>query len=79
MNLTDLRRGQKFIGPDGRTHEVTTPASDHPHGFVEVRDLSMTDAEAAALLAAPGAVERGCDPREGFFAFTHPVDVEVIG
>lgn len=73
-----LDRGQRFTGPDGTTlFEVVTPASEHPRGWVDVRDLSMTDEEAAALVATPGAVERGSDPRRGFFAYSHPTYVNL--
>ncbi len=79
QNMEDLPRGAEFIGPDGHTrYLVTTAASEHPRGWVEVRNLSMTDGEAADLLATPGAVEPGCDPRDGFFAYTHPTPVEVV-
>lgn len=77
--MQDLPKGARFIGPDRRTrYEVITPAADHPSGWVDVRNLSMTAAEAVERLATPGAVEPGCDPRDGFFAFSHPVEVEVL-
>lgn len=77
--MQDLPKGARFIGPDGRTrYEVTVAAGDSPQGFVETWNLSMTGDEAAALLATPGAVEPGVDPRDGFFAYSHPVTVEVI-
>lgn len=76
--ITDLPRGARFIGPDGRTNLVTTPAAEHERGWVQVRDLSMSDADAARLQATPGAVEPGCDPRDQFFAYSHPVEVEVL-
>ena len=78
-DMQDLPAGARFIGPDGRTeYRVDTPAAAHPNGWVEVRNLSMTDAEAGALLASPGAVEPGCDPRDGFFAYSDPTSVEVL-
>jgi hypothetical protein len=77
--MTDLPKGARFVGPDRRTrYEVSVPASEHARGWVSVHNLSMTDAEAAELLATPGAVEPGCDPRDGLFCFSHPVEVEVL-
>lgn len=78
--MQDLPADTRFIGPpDGRTeYVVTAAASADPDGRVQVRNLSMTDAEAAHLLASPGLVERGCDPRDGFFDFAHPMPVEVL-
>lgn len=77
--MQSLPKGARFIGPDRRTeYEVTTPASEHPRGWVDVRNLSMSDAKAERLLGTPGAVEKGCDPRDGFFAYSHPVGVEVL-
>lgn len=76
--MTSLRKNAEFIGPDGRTHyRVTRPASAHPHGWVEVRNLSMTAAEARAAIKR-GDPEPGCDPRDGFFSYSVPVDVQVI-
>lgn len=77
--MHELPAGARFIGPDGRTeYQVTTPAAEHPHGWVQVWNLSMTDAEAAVLSATPGAVEPGCDPRDGDFCYTVPVEVDVL-
>jgi hypothetical protein len=76
--MTDLPRHARFIGPDRRTiYRVTTAAADHERGWVMVRNLSMTDAQAAAAVAA-GGFERGDDPRDEFFAFSAPVEVEVL-
>lgn len=77
-NMQDLPKGARFIGPDGTEYEVTTPASEHRNGWVNVRDLSMTEDEAQRRLATPGAVEPGEDPRDGFFSYTQPVEVEVV-
>ncbi len=77
--MTNLPRGARFIGPDTKTrYLITRAASEHPHGWVEVRDLSMSDELVAQLLATPGAVEPGCDPRDGSFAYTLPTEVEVL-
>lgn len=76
--MQDLPKGATFIGPDGATHKVTLPASEHPSGWVVVWNLSMPDDEVLRLMNTPGAVEEGSDPREGFFAYSHPVAVEVI-
>ncbi len=43
---------------------------DHEHSWLEVRDLTMTDAQAAARIAEPGGVEPGCDPRDGVFCYS---------
>lgn len=59
-------------------YQITRSAAEHPNGWVEVYNLTMTDDEAERLLNTPGAVEAGCDPRDGFFAFSHPVEVEVV-
>ncbi len=78
--MNALPAGTRFIGLDGRTrYEVTMPAADHEDGWVEVRDLSMTDAEAQQLLTTPGAVQPGCDPRDQVFLTGQvEADVEVI-
>lgn len=81
--MQDLPAGAVFHlltgGADDRTHyQITTAAIDHPDGWVEVRNLSMSDARAEQLLNTPGAVEKGCDPRDGFFAYSHPTEVEVV-
>jgi hypothetical protein len=76
--MQDLPKGAHFIGPDGAEYKVTTPASEHPSGFVEVWNLSMPDSEVLRLLDMPGAVEQGCHPREGFFAYSFPTEVEVL-
>ncbi|SCL21162.1 hypothetical protein [Micromonospora aurantiaca (nom. illeg.)] len=89
VDMHTLSRGDLFVGPDGTTrYEVVTPASEHPRGWVDVRNLSMTDDEAAALVERPGAVERvrdaetgemvPGDPREGFFAYSHPTYVDRV-
>lgn len=77
-NMQDLPKGARFIGPDGVEYKVVTSASEHRNGWVDVWDLSMTDAEALRRLNTPGAVEAGCHPREGFFAYTFPTEVEVL-
>jgi hypothetical protein len=68
--MSALDTGEHLVGPDGATlFEVWTRCSDHERGWLMVRDLSMTDDQSAALLAAPGAVEPGSDPRDGFFHY----------
>lgn len=77
--MQELPRGARFVGPDGHTeYQVTRPACEDPRGWVEVWNLSMSDAEALRRLDTPGAVEQGCHPREGFFAFSYPTNVEVL-
>ncbi len=72
VDMNSLGAGDQFIGPDEKTrYEVTTPARQHEQGWTEVRNLSMTDEEAAAR-----TVEHGCDPRDGFFAYSHPTYVQ---
>ncbi len=67
QRMRDLPRDAQFIGLDRRTrYQVTTPASEHADGWVEVRDISMTGLEAEQLRAA-GGVAPGQDPRAGFF------------
>ena len=68
--MAELVAGEHIVGPDGVTlHEVWTSCGEHERGWLEVRNLSMTDDQAAVLLAEPGAVEPGCDPRDGFFCY----------
>jgi len=74
-DLNDLPKDTHFIGPDGARYKVTAPAADHKHGFVFVWNLSMTDDEVQRRLPA---CEPGTHPREGFFAFSHPAEVEVL-
>jgi hypothetical protein len=88
--MDSLADGDLFVGPDYFTasgptlYEVTTSCAQHEHGWLEVRDLTMTDAEAAGRLAQLGGVEPGCDPREGFFSYAPDtrllrVDAELRG
>lgn len=74
--MEDLAKGDWVVGPDESTvYEVTSDPEvkgvevNNPHVWVEVRDLSMADQEADRLLAEPGAVEPGQDPRDGFFTY----------
>lgn len=74
IDMTALGKGDRFLYRGGR-YEVTVPASDHPRGWVHVRQLGITDAQAAAMPAEPG-----CDPRDGLFNFPPGhVQVERIG
>lgn len=76
-DIHDLARGERFIGPaDGATYEVITPASEHPMGWVDVRNLSLTDEQVAEVADEMG--RDGADPREGCFAYPGPMAVEVI-
>jgi hypothetical protein len=76
--MQSLPTGARFIGPDGRTeYRITRSAAEHEDGWVDVWNESMTDAEAQRRIAK-GDVEDGYDPREGVFAYSHPVDVEVL-
>lgn len=68
--MWDLEIDDWMVGPDGATlYEVTSACADHEHSWLLVRNLAMTDAEAAALLDDPDAVEPGEDPRDGFFSY----------
>lgn len=72
VDMNSLEAGDQFIGPDDKTrYAVKTPASQHEHGWTEVRDLSMTDEQAAAAGASDGN-----DPRDGFFSYSHPTYVQ---
>ena len=76
--MTDLPAGAQFIGPDGKTlHEVTVSAADDPHGWVHVRDLSMSGFEARRMIER-GEVEQGTDPRDGVFIYSDPVPVKPV-
>lgn len=80
--MTTLKRGQHFTGPDGHTeYVVTTPASEDKRGWVLVWNLSMSDDE---VLKRMKYAEKDHDgkpvhPRSGFFAYSFPTYVEVIG
>ncbi len=76
--MQDLPEHAEFIGPDNRTrYRVTKSAANHEHGWVEVRNLSCTDEEALKY-ADPRYVADGGDPRDGFFDYSSPVEVEVV-
>ncbi len=76
--MSDLRKGDEFVGPNGRTrYRVTRDMGSHPNGFLDVRNLSMTNGEARAATKR-GDCEPGCDPRDGFFSYTSPVTVEKV-
>lgn len=90
-----LSVGDRFVDSGGRLLEVTGDCASNRQGWLFVRDLTMTDDEVAALVARPGAVPAGEDPREGIFAAsyrdnlalmrvlaseeTRPTQVDVIG
>jgi hypothetical protein len=77
VDMTTLDRGERFIGPDGHTvYVVTTPAAEHEHGWVFVRNLSMSDEEAARRAEHPDVY--GPDSRGGFFAYSYPTYVQPI-
>lgn len=68
--MGDLKAGDRFVGPDEKTvYAVTGECAKHKNEWLFVRNLSMTDQQARELLAEPGAVEEGCDPRDGFFDY----------
>lgn len=72
--MQDLPKDAEFIGPDRRTrYRVMKPACEYAEGFVDVWNLSMTREEEQCLVASGD-----WEPRAGFFADSHPVDVEVI-
>ncbi len=77
VDMTTLKRGDQFIGPDEHTrYIVTTPASEHEHGWINVRNLSMPDEEAVRRAEQPDVY--GPDSRGGFFAYSVPVYVERV-
>jgi hypothetical protein len=77
VDMTTLNRGDQFIGPDEHTrYIVTTPASEHEHGWIDVRNLSMPDDEAVRRAEQPDVY--GPDSRGGFFAYDMPVYVERV-
>ena len=64
--MEELATCDQFTGPTGATtspdgaatlYEVWTRSADHEHGFLEVRNLSITPDDAPGQLAEPGAVE----------------------
>jgi hypothetical protein len=68
--MGELKERDRFVGPDGMTvYAVTGECASHKNGWLFVRDLSMTDQQARQLVAEPGAVEEGCDPRDGMFTY----------
>ncbi len=72
--MQDLPAGAEFVGPNkGTRYRVLKPASDHELGWVDVWNLSMSREEELKQITAGNP-----EPRVGFFAFSHPVDVEVI-
>jgi hypothetical protein len=74
-----LSVGDQFVGPDGHTlYEVTGDCASTQYGFLEVRTLSMTDEQAAALAATPGLVAPGCDPRDGMFAYPDTTAMHMV-
>lgn len=74
--IEQLITGDRTTGPTGAPvhpapilYEVVVGCAEHPHGWLIVRNLSMTDAQAAALVR-DGAVEPGAHPRCGFFSYS---------
>lgn len=74
--IEQLIAGDRTTGPTGAPahpapilYEVVVGCGEHPRGWLVVRNLSMTDAQTAALLRTPGAVEPGAHPRCGFFPY----------
>lgn len=72
--IEQLVVGDRTTGPTGAPvhpapilYEVVTGCGEHPHGWLIVRNLSMTDQEAEELLRG-GAVEPGTHPRCGFYS-----------
>ena len=55
--------------PHRSLYEVVTSCDEHPHAWLDVRNLSMTDQEAEELLRS-GAVEPGTHPRCGFYSYS---------
>ncbi|GAA0645589.1 hypothetical protein GCM10010174_80720 [Kutzneria viridogrisea] len=62
--MSTLAVGDRFVGPDQKTvYTVTADCASHPHGWLFVRDLTMTDEQAVSLEDGDG------DPRIGFFNY----------
>ncbi len=68
--IAQLVAGDRIVMPVGNTvYEVTVDCAHNENGWLFVRDLSMTNAQAAAITAEPNTVEGGTDPRDGFFTY----------
>ncbi len=79
VELTALGRDDWFIGPSGDLYEVAQPAAEHPSGWVEVTDLSMSD-DAEQAAQRRGVAEPGTSPRDGFFSYATLVTIDrVVG
>lgn len=66
--VDELSVGDRIVGPDQETIYAITGDLARI-GLLFVRNLTMTEAEASARLAEPGAVEAGADPRDGCFFY----------
>jgi hypothetical protein len=81
--MSALRQGERFEGfnyqADGRptVYRVTLPASENVRGWTFVWDESMSDTEAAAIVAEGGA-ESGVDPRARLFPCSFDYHVRVL-
>ncbi|WP_045740788.1 hypothetical protein [Actinoplanes rectilineatus] len=74
--ITSLPKDARFLGFDSTTrYRVTTPAAEHPLGWVYVWNESMTDTEVADATRRSHRAH-GHDPRGG--VFVRPVLVEVL-
>lgn len=56
--LTELDRDDTFVGPDDALYQVTTPAREHPRGWVEAWGLSMARDVGVFVFICPVHVEQ---------------------
>ncbi len=75
--MQDLPAGTHFLH-GGSEYVITTSAADDERGWVHVRNLSRSYDEALKF-SDRQHVDAGGDPRDGFFSFSVPVLVEVLG
>ncbi|WP_337826251.1 hypothetical protein [Pseudonocardia sp. UM4_GMWB1] len=75
--LTDLGRDDWFIGPDHVLYEVARPAAEHPSGWTDVVNLSMSD-DAVQAAVERGDNEAGASLRDGVFNYAAPVTVDLV-
>jgi hypothetical protein len=72
VDMREFRVGDRMVATwphEGAVFEVTGTGVAHGYCWLEIRSLTMTDEEAAALGPGPGTVAEGSDPRKGSVAF----------
>lgn len=77
VEMADLGRDDWFIGPDGALYEVARPAAEHPSGWTDVTNLSMSSDEEQTARQR-GDAEPGTSPRDGFFSYPNPVTIDRV-